>query len=228
MRTVFVLLLLVLAACVPVSRQSGGDILVVGDSVLAWNRASGADVGSGLASALQRDVVSRAMLGARIGSGTPGGIGRLSIPNQISSGPWTWVVMNGGANDLGLTCGCTACEAEIDRLISPDGATGAIPDLITLARRTGAQVLWVGYYKAPESNSFRGCRPALVEVERRIAVHARARDGVHFIDSEAVVDPAMPGLLAADKTHPSARGSALIARFVAAEITARSGQVVGN
>jgi len=202
-------------ACSPGLRQSSGDILIIGDSVLAWNRATGADVGSGIATELQRDVVNRAALGARI---TGGGFGRLSIPDQLSSGSWKWVVMNGGANDLGLSCGCTACDAEIDRLISPDAATGAIPDLIAKSRQLGARVLWVGYYKAPESRSFRGCRPALVEMERRIAEHARTREGIVFIDSEDVLDPSAPGLLAADKTHPSVRGSRIIARFIAQAI----------
>lgn len=195
--------------------------MVIGDSVLAWNRPSGGDVGRAIEAELQRDVVSRAALGARLRGGSFGAL-RMSIPDQLSGDSWNWIVMNGGANDLGLSCGCTGCEAEIDLLISKDAATGAIPDLIARAKRFGAKVLWVGYYQAPDSRSFRGCRPALVEMERRIADYARTNDGVFFIDTEEVIDPDTTDLRASDKTHPSINGSAVIGRFVASEIAKRS------
>lgn len=130
--------------------------------------------------------------------------------------------MNGGANDLGFSCGCNRCDAEIDLLISENATTGAIPDLIARARAQGAKVLWAGYYRAPGSRSFSGCRPGLVELERRIAMHAGAKEGVFFIDTEDVLDPAKSGLLASDRTHPSVEGSALIGRFLAREIAERS------
>jgi acyl-CoA thioesterase I len=113
--------------------------------------------------------------------------------------------MNGGANGLGFSCGCTRCDAEIDLLITEDAATGAIPDLIARARAQGAKVLWVGYYQAPDSTSFRGCRPGLVEPERRIAIHARTREGVFFVDTEDVLDPAQPGLLDTDRNTSISR-----------------------
>jgi lysophospholipase L1-like esterase len=214
--------LCLVASCGLPVRPSGGDILVIGDSVMAWNRSAGADIGSVLAAELDREVVSRAALGAQVRAGGLGALGGLSIPDQMPDGSWNWIVMNGGANDLGFSCGCTRCEAEIDRLISMDGTTGAIPDLIARARAKGAQVLWVGYYRAPESRSFRGCRPGLVELERRIAVHVRTAKGVFFVDSEDALDPGNPALLAADRTHPSVEGSAVIGRFLAREIATRS------
>ena len=189
---------------------------------MAWNRASGGDIGTVLGADLGRDVVNRAALGARVRPGRVAGISRLGIPTQLAPGRWNWVVMNGGANDLGVNCGCTRCDAEIDALMSKDATTGTIPDLIAQARAQGAQVLWVGYYQAPRSTSFKGCRPGLVELERRIAQFARARSGVGFIDSEDVFDPTKAGLFATDATHPSPTGSALIARFVAQDIRARS------
>ena len=223
MRTILTLCLFMgLASCGLAPRQTGGDILVIGDSVMAWNRSSGGDIGRVIASELGREVVNRAALGARIRAGSFGALGGLSIPDQLSEGPWNWVVMNGGANDLGFTCGCTRCDAEIDLLISREGTTGAIPDLITKARRQQAKVLWVGYYQSPNSRSFRGCRPGLVELERRIANYALTKEGVFFIDSEDVFQPTMPGIFAADQTHPSAAGSAVIGRFIAQEIASRA------
>ncbi len=219
MRTFLVLCLLMgLSNCGLASRQTDGDILVIGDSVMAWNRSGAGDIGSAMEAQLGREVVNRAALGAQIRAGSFGTLGGLSIPDQLSAGPWTWVVMNGGANDLGFSCGCTSCDAEIDLLISSDGTTGAIPDLIAKARRQQAKVLWVGYYEAPNSSAFRGCRPGLVELERRVAEYAQTHEGVFFIDSEDVFDPTNLGLFAPDQTHPSAAGSAVIGRFVAQEI----------
>jgi lysophospholipase L1-like esterase len=213
MRTFFVVCLLLLtASCGPAPQQRRGDILLIGDSVMAWNRLSGADIGRAIETELDRDVVNRAALGARVRAGA------RSIPDQLSAGPWNWVVINGGANDLGLSCGCTRCDGEIDLLISADATTGAIPDLIARARAQGAQVLWMGYYQAPDSRSFKGCRPGLVEIERRIARHAATRDGVFFLDAEDVMDPTNPGLLAWDRTHPSVAGSAVIGRYLAGVI----------
>jgi acyl-CoA thioesterase I len=223
MRILFLLCLLVTAAsCGLAPRQQGGDILIIGDSVMAWNQSAGADIGRAIEAELDRDVVNRAAFGAQIRTGDLGALGGLSIPDQLSAGPWNWIVMNGGANDLGFSCGCTRCDAEIDLLISEDATSGAIPDLIARARAHGAKVLWAGYYQAPETRSFRGCRPGLVELERRIAIHAKSREGVFFIDTEDVLDPAQPDLLDTDRTHPSVEGSTVIGRFLAREIAEHS------
>lgn len=223
MRTVFLLCLLVSAgSCGLTPRQQGGDILIIGDSVMAWNRSAGADIGRAMEAELERDVVNRAALGAQIRADGISALGGLSIPDQLSAGPWNWVVMNGGANDLGFSCGCTRCDAEIDLLISEDATTGAIPDLIARAKAQGAKVLWAGYYRAPDTRSFRGCRPGLVELERRIAIYAESREGVFFVDTEDVLDPAQSGLLDTDRTHPSVEGSAVIGRFLAREIAEHS------
>ncbi|MEI4488595.1 SGNH/GDSL hydrolase family protein [Frigidibacter sp. MR17.14] len=213
---------LLVAACGLVPKQQDGDILVIGDSVMAWNRSDQADVGHIIAKVTHRRVVSRAALGAQVRVGPLGSLVGLNIPDQLSSGRWNWVVMNGGANDLGFSCGCTQCDGEIDALISPDGTGGDIPRLIENARAGGAKVLWMGYYQAPHSTSFKGCRPGLVEIERRIATYAGARDSVFFVDAEDFFDPGDQNLLGPDNTHPSAAGSAVIGRTLAQTITRNS------
>ena len=209
-----ILVLLLLPACAVQSPRASGDILVIGDSVMAWNKASGRDIGSAIEAELGRDVTSRAVPGAGI---TSSGLGLLARPvsSQLGQGRWNWVVINGGANDLGALCGCSRCDSAVDRLISRDGRSGDIPRLIAAARATGARVLWMGYYKAPDTSLFRGCRPALVEIERRIARLAEAVPGVTFADAEDVMPPGRPDLLASDRTHPSPAGSALIGRYLA-------------
>lgn len=216
-------LLLLLASCGGAPSRQSADILMIGDSVLAWNRFGGQDVGSQLGTALGREVVKRATPGARLQPGRVAALAGLDIPRQLGDGRWNWVVVNGGANDLASSCGCGGCEAQIDALISPSGETGTIPALIARARASGAQVLWAGYYQAPRS-SFGACRPALDELERRIATHAAARPGVHFIDMEEALDPETPGTLAADRTHPSPAGSRLVAELLAGQITQNPGR----
>jgi lysophospholipase L1-like esterase len=209
-----VLFVTILASCAPTPRQDT-DIVVIGDSVMAWNRSDGRDIGSVIAAELQRPVLSRANFGAQVRAGNGASLLRLSIPDQLPEGPWNWVVMNGGANDLGFSCGCTRCAGEIEALISPDGQVGAIPDLISRAQAQGARVLWLGYYRAPETRSFEGCRPGLVEIERRIARLAATRAGVFFLDAEDVLDPPLPEHFDRDRTHPSALGSSLIGAAMA-------------
>ena len=203
-----------LAACAQAPSKNG-DIVIVGDSVMAWNRSKGSDVGSAVSAELNRSVVNRAAFGARIRTNNLAGLAGLSIPDQLPEGRWKWVLANGGANDLGFSCGCTRCDGEIDALISGDGQTGDIPDFVNRARAQGAQVLWLGYYQAPETNSFEGCRPGLVEIERRIARLSRSDEGIFFLDAEAFFDPLDTELFDRDKTHPSPKGSALIGREIA-------------
>ena len=220
MRILFAaLFLLVVGGCAPTADPEGGDILVIGDSVMAWNRTGGEDVGAVVGRELNRSVINRAGLGAQIRAGGPAALFGLSIPDQIPPGTWNWVIMNGAANDLGISCDCIRCDAEIEALIAADGAQGDIPDLVERAQRQGAQVVWVGYYKAPETRAFQGCRPGLVEVERRIAEFARETDGFYFLDAENVFDPDDRSLFDLDRTHPSPAGSAVIGRYIAETIS---------
>jgi hypothetical protein len=211
---VALLFLTFIGACTNSSRQ-GGDILVVGDSVMAWNRGEGSDIGSVIGAELGRNVVNRAGYGAQINITGLASFFGLSIPDQLSPGQWNWVVANGAANDLGLSCGCTRCDQEIDALISSDGKTGHIPAMIEKAQARGARVVWLGYYEAPETTSFEGCRPGLIEIERRVEELARSKDGVFFLDAEDVFDPPVREHFDPDMTHPSINGSALIGKAIA-------------
>jgi acyl-CoA thioesterase I len=222
MRFLIALVLVMLTtSCAVDTQRSGGDILVIGDSVMAWNRGSGGDIGRVMAAELGREVNSRAVVGAGIRSGGFGALAR-PIPSQLTAGRWNWVVINGGANDLGSACGCVRCDATMDALVSKDGRTGDIPRLIGQARAQGAQVLWMGYYQTPAGSLFAGCRPALVELERRIALYAGAQDGVYFVDAEDVMPLNRTDLLSGDRTHPSVTGSALIGRSLASVIARES------
>ena len=63
------------------------DIVVIGDSVLAWNHAEGGDVGSVIGIELVRTVVNRAAFGAQIRANSFAGLLGLSIPAQLPPDP---------------------------------------------------------------------------------------------------------------------------------------------
>lgn len=210
-----------LVACAPVN-SGRGDILVIGDSVMAWNGATGQAIGDVIADTTGRDVTDRAVPLARLApeSGVLRATG-LSIPNQFTGGSWNWIVVNGGANDLSARCGCGACGSVVDALIAPDGESGTIPEFVGRLRGSGAKVLWMGYHAGSGQGGFEGCRDDLVEIERRIAVLAARSDGVVFADAETVFDNTDPANFAGDRTHPSPRGSAVIGRYLA-DVIARN------
>ena len=213
----------ILSACTDAVPRGGGDIVAIGDSVMAWNGSQNRSIPDALSASLQRQVISRAVPGAQFdnGSGLAGAVG-FDVRRQMPGGQWNWVLMNGGANDLSSDCGCGACGPVVDALIGPGADTGAIPAFIARVRaQSGARVMWMGYYAGPGGGSFQGCRKYLVEMETRIARFAAATPGVEFVDSEDVIDRRDPALFASDNTHPSARASALIGAYLAREMTAR-------
>ena len=212
--------MVILIACTDQASRDGGDILVIGDSVMAWNSSADASIPDEIGRVLNRKVVSKAVPGAQFdnSSSFAGAVG-FDIQRQLQSGRWKWVVMNGGANDLGADCGCGACGPVVDALIGPDATSGAIPTFIQKVRTsTGADVLWMGYYAGSGQGSFAGCRDDLVEMETRLARFARSQGGVYFADAEEVIVRTNRTLFAADNTHPSAKGSATIGAHLADQI----------
>lgn len=214
-------LLAILSACSDPAPRGGGDILAMGDSVMAWNGASGNAIPDALGSALDRDVVSKAVPGAQFDNSSrlAGAVG-FDIQRQFPGGQWNWIVLNGGANDLNSDCGCGACGPTVDQLIGAGGMNGSIPAYLERLRgQSGARILWMGYYAGNGRGSFEGCRDHLVRIEERIARFADARDWMFFVDSEDAIDRNDPTLFASDNTHPSTKASALIGMQLAQAIT---------
>jgi lysophospholipase L1-like esterase len=209
-----------LGACTSTSPRGGGDIVVVGDSVLAWNGRGGASIPDVIGRTLGREVTDKAVPGAQFdnASGIAGAVG-FDIQKQYPGGRWNWIVVNGGANDVIGDCKCRACDAVLDGLITADGKSGSIPAFLTRLRGSGAQVLWMGYYAGNGKGSFNGCRDELVTLDARIALFADATPGVFFADSEDVLDPKDPANFASDNTHPSAKGSATIGAYLSRVIS---------
>nr|WP_116084669.1 SGNH/GDSL hydrolase family protein [Tropicimonas sp. IMCC34011] len=204
-----VLPLLLLAACgrgVP----DGARIVVAGDSVMAWNRDQDASVADKLSARLGEPVGDLSMPGARM----LGGVGPFNIPFQLDGVTAEWIVLDGGANDLRGTCDCSDCGPVLDQLISEDGIKGAIPALVSDLRRRGSRVVWADYYTTP-LYAGTACEAPYRVLEARVQRMADADAGVDLADMDDVFRSDDLSLFDDDRTHPSLRGSSLIADLVA-------------
>ena len=194
-------------------------ILVIGDSVAAWN---GHGVADAIEDALGVDVRSNARSGANMS--TSGLAGRLiggEIPPQLKGGPWDWVVMIGGANDLIGECRCGACGRVLSSLVSEDGARGEVPALVSQARAAGARVVWADYYLSNRGlDGPQACIRDYEMFEDRTRRMAASDPGILWVDMEDVIDPRDRDDFAFDRVHPSAIGSAKIGALIAQAIAA--------
>ena len=194
-------------------------ILVMGDSMLAWNRAGGNSVAKTIDASPGMAVTDRSVSAARYFYGLPisGSLG-LRLSAQYRPGKWDWVVLNGGGNDLLFGCGCGKCDRMLDRLVSKDGLSGTIPEFVASIRKSGAKVLYVGYLRNPGIPSpIRSCRPAGNELDRRLAKMAKTHAGVTFLSMADLVPNGDRSFHAGDMIHPSIKGS----RTIAARIVQR-------
>lgn len=193
----------------PNARSTEARILAMGDSMMAWNGGQDQAIPHVIADALGQPVMTRAMSGAHVIYNLPiSGAAGLQISNQYVEGNWDWVVLNGGGNDLWLGCNCTKCNARMTKMISPDGASGRIPDMVAKVRATGAQVVYLGYLRSPGRGSIiEHCRDDGEELERRLERMAENMDGVHFLSVAEIVPHGDRSYHALDMIHPSAKGS---------------------
>ena len=205
-------------------RAAGPRILAMGDSLMAWHAGSGGAIPDVIGSRLGSRVTSRAVSGARVIYRLPlSGAAGLSIAGQYREGDWDWVVMNGGGNDLLFGCGCLACARRMDRLISADGRSGAIPDMVARARAGRARVVYLGYLRSPGVGSpIEHCRDEGDELDARLARMARSMQGVYFLPLSGLVPYGDRSYHAADMIHPSRKASREIGRMVADLIRAAS------
>jgi lysophospholipase L1-like esterase len=200
---------------------ASGPILLIGDSIAAWNAEIGASVADVLSAKTGVDVTLAAIPGSRVLGGPD------PVPQQYVPGPWRWVVVQGGGNDLVVECGCGACDAALDRLIGRDGRTGAIADLVRRIRADGASVALWSYYAMPGDAPFpfARCNDELVEVHARLARLAARDDGIVLVDGREAVRPDRTDLYDRDRVHPSPAGSRAIGtRIAEALVEAEAGR----
>ena len=212
----FACLLLMLTHAGGLSAQQPQRVLVMGDSFMTSNGSRGQAVPQLLGKALGTKVTSRAVTGARYVYGLPitGALG-FNIPKQWRGGRWDWVVMNGGGNDLWMGCGCGQCNRRLNRLISPDGRQGLIPQTVARARGSGARVIYVGYLRSPGRGSpIEGCKVWGDRMEARVAKMAQRDKGTTFVPLAGMVPNGDRSFHAADMIHPSPKGGAAAVRVI--------------
>ena len=195
-------------------------ILTIGDSLMASHALTGRSISGYLSKELGVPVSDRSVLGAHMVYKLPitGALG-MSIPKQMRSGNWDYVVMTGGGNDLWLGCGCARCDRKMNKLISKNGTKGAIPKLMAKIRATGAEVIYVGYLRSPEINTpIEHCKDEGDALEARIEDLATRVPGVHYVSNKDLVPAGDLSFFAADRIHPSLKASKAIAGRVAALI----------
>ncbi|MEL6648447.1 MAG: SGNH/GDSL hydrolase family protein, partial [Pseudomonadota bacterium] len=200
-----------------VSRDFPSRILVVGDSMLAFNRLNDASVADAIEQTLREPVVDRSIVGARFHYALPiTGAAGMNITKQYVPGAWDWVVVNGGGNDLWMGCGCLVCDAKIDRLISEDGTKGTIPGFLSDLRQSGAKVIYVGYLRSPGRVSpIEHCRDEGAKMEARIAKLAKLDRGLIYLSLEDLVPHGDGSFHGIDMVHPSFKGSKAIGQIIA-------------
>lgn len=200
-----------------VGSEKGARIITLGDSLLASNVGEKRSVSNMVEAELGVPVLDRSVVGAQMHYMLPisGALG-MSIPKQFVPGPWEWVILNGGGNDLWLGCGCLLCTGTMERLISADGRKGEIPQLVRRIRATNARVIYVGYLRSPGFGSpIDHCKSLGDRMEARIARMASADEGVTFLSLEDLVPYGDKSYHSADRIHPSVKGSAAVGRRVA-------------
>jgi lysophospholipase L1-like esterase len=205
----------------PCSVDDGAEILVVGDSILAWNANNCASAPDVLGTELDRPVQNASVSGATMS--VDGRTLFRVVPEQYTDGGWDWVVAEGGINDLNGQCSCADCADELDRIVSADGSVGEMPELVDLALADGARVALVAYYDMSETAKwdFGLCRDWADQLEQRYRLVAESRMDVIFVDPAQVINPVdNPTAYDSDEVHPSEEGSELLGVLLAQAIRA--------
>ena len=131
----------------PVVAQAQERMLVIGDSILAWNRLNGNSIPQILDRMPQYQVTSRAFPGAAFShSGNLRSMLQREIRAQLPRGQWDVILLNGGANDLARECDCNRCATTLDRMVSADGAWHAVGPRIEVVSKVGAGDSFVGAF----------------------------------------------------------------------------------
>lgn len=195
----------------------GGTLFAVGDSVMEWNVDEGQSIPEVAAQRAGLGVVNAAISGAMVLDD-----GEEGIPRQYQSGDWSWVIVEGGANDIGPDgCGCGQCIAVVDQLMSSDGNSGALVDLLAQIEGDGNRAVLAGYYRVPDNApEYTDCAEEMDELNARFQAYASTREDVIYVSMGDAMDPGDPSFYAEDLIHPSVKGSQAVGTLIGEAILA--------
>lgn len=206
--------------------QQGNEnarILVIGDSVMAWNGLAGQSVPQELARLIGEPVLNLAVSGARVSH--PNRIiaaAGFEIPGQFKRGNWQTIIVDGGGNDLFFECGCNECGDVIDQLISVDAMSGEIPQMLGDLRQSGAHVVFTGYHRSRGlGGAYEHCADEMDVIDARMTRFAAQARGVDFINMQDVFPPRSLPHYDTDRVHPSPLGSRVMAERIASFLQSR-------
>lgn len=205
--------------CDSLERLAADDsVVVVGDSVFDFNGDVCGDVGDFISLARDARIEDRAVGGTWLDHPS-----NFDILEQYTSGPWSWVIVDGGANDLNEGCGCD-CTDELDTLVSEDTLAGAMPTLVEAALADGAKVLLFGYYDPAPGSEFAACQDELVIMSSRYQALAERLEGVTFVDGRDIVSAqTQPQAFHGDGIHLTPVGAELVANTMLETMSAGTG-----
>ena len=107
-------------------------------------------------------------------------------------------------------------QAQLDRLVSADGKSGEIPELVTRLQTSGGQILWLGYLRTPGKGSpIESCAEEGNILEERLQKLAAKRKGFHYLSMADLVPNGDLSYHGLDRIHPSIKGSAAIGKRAA-------------
>lgn len=213
-------------ATLPGGPDSGEEaqILAVGDSIMAMNGQVCQGVAGHAGLALDRYVQDHSLGGRRLDHPDSDD----DIVGQYEAGPWEWIVMTGGGNDMLQECGCNqdgydaaVCEQVLDSLVDLELGTGEIFDFLDQVRADeshAATVLLLGYYAFTDDSwaNFDGCNAYLPELNARYELLAEQEEDLIFVSTTETMDiEAHPERIWMDGIHPSAEGSQALGALVA-------------
>jgi len=195
-----------------------GDLLAIGDSVFAFHAEEERGIANVIGEELGLEVADASVSGAYLTAEEGGD----DIREQYQEGDWSWLVMDGGGNDVNDECQCTDCGSNIDSLVSADGQRGALPEFAESVRSAGVRIAFMGYYSVPDNAEFgfHLCNDEVETFRERLVLWAEDDPGILFIDAGDVMTPEDRSLYADDNVHPSVAGSRAIGEHLAAAIAA--------
>lgn len=211
MRAPLLSALLLVTAC---GGPPEGDALAIGDSYFDWN--SGGDIPDVAGEELGLEVANEAIAGAVLTGGD-------DIRSQYVEDRWQFLLMNGGGNDMRDECDCTACEDELDALVSADGTAGDLVEFADEVASAGVPVFYFFYPELPPGTEFAPCIDVLLTLRDRVALAAEDRERLTLIDGGDVVGPDQASMYDDDDVHPSEEGSRVLGAHAAGVISATLG-----
>ena len=187
---------------------AGEQVQIIGDSVFDFNEDACEDISDYLSLSLGAQVEDRSVGGTWLDHPEDD-----DIVTSYQAGPWPWVIVDGGGNDLLGECGCECTAEQVARLSDLSGTTGAMPALVEQIVADGAQVLLFGYYAPTASSEFGGCLDELELLSTGYAAIAARFPEVTFLDGRDLIDASVDrDLLHGDGVHLTGPAAARVAQ----------------